>query len=83
MSTLEELQAKVKELELENSSLKDKKKNGKRTIELKISHKKCVQINGIRRLPITLYKRELRDLLSDPLKSKLLDFMTENEDDLA
>ena len=83
MSTLEELQAKVKELEIENSSLKQNKPKGKRTIELKISHKKCVQINGIRRFPITLYKRELRDLLSDPLKTKLLEFIEQNEDELA
>ena len=83
MTSLEELQAKVIELELENSSLKEKKQKGKRTIELKVSYKKCVQINGLRKFPITLYKRELQALMSEPLKSLIENFISENDNELA
>lgn len=83
MNSIEYLQAKVKELELENNSLKEKKQKGNRTIELKVSYKKCVQINGLRRFPITLYKRELQAILSEPLKSLIENFISEHNGELA
>ena len=46
MSQLEDAQKKIAQLELEKAT----KKKG---IEIKVSQKGCVQINGIRKFPIT------------------------------
>lgn len=73
----EEMMAKMLELKLQLEQEKSKKKE----ITLKISEKGAVQINGIRRFPITLYKRELNTLFE--MKDKISSFIDENNDKLG
>ena len=54
-------------------------KNNK--VQLKVSTKGAIQINGIRRLPITLYKTEMETILA--IKEKITKFIEDNKDDLA
>jgi len=54
-------------------------KNNK--VQLKVSTKGAIQINGIRRLPITLYKTEMETILA--MKEKITKFIEDNKDDLA
>jgi hypothetical protein len=54
-------------------------KNNK--VQIKVSTKGAIQINGIRRLPITLYKTEMETILD--MKEKIIKFIQENKDDLA
>lgn len=73
----EEMMAKMLELKVQLEQEKSKKKE----ITLKISEKGAVQINGIRRFPITLYKRELNTLFE--MKDKISSFIDENNDKLG
>ena len=50
-------------------------------IVFKVSPKGAVQINGMRRFPITFYKNEWEILFS--LRDRIENFIVENEDALA
>ena len=54
--------------------------NKKKTV-IKVSQKGCVQINGIRRFPITFYKNEWEQIfaMADDIKQ----FIVDNDDALA
>ena len=72
-----QMMARIVELE---KQLEEKSKPQQRQVELKVSYKKCVQINNIRRFPITLYKREILKILE--LGDQLKEFIAENESEL-
>lgn len=74
---VEDLQAKIEQL---NKELAEAKQKNTKTPTLKISEKKCVQINGIRRFPITFYKNELRRILS--MATEIEAFIEENDSEL-
>ena len=71
---LAEAQLKISQLELEKNTRKQKK------VEIKVSEKGCVQINGIRKFPITFYKDELEKIFN--MKPELENFMNINKNDL-
>lgn len=73
----DELNDRIKELE---AQLKREKEKNKRIVSLKVSEKGAVQINGIRRFPITLYRREMEQILE--MKEEIEDFIRTNEDKL-
>lgn len=66
--------------ELEQQLAQEKAKN-KREMTLKVSEKGAVQINGIRRFPITLYKSEMNKILDNA--GVIMEFMRENDEQLA
>lgn len=81
MDSIEELKAQLVQAQYEKENMrkeleKEKSKNTKE-VTLKVSEKGCVQINGIRRFPITFYKKELNQLFS--IKSKIDEFIIEND----
>jgi len=53
----------------------------KKRIVVKVSQKGCVQINGIRRFPITFYKNEWEQIFA--MKDEILQFIEENDHLLA
>tara|TARA_R110000868_G_scaffold387886_2_gene656600 strand:+ start:2503 stop:2742 length:240 start_codon:yes stop_codon:yes gene_type:complete len=53
----------------------------KKDIVIKVSPKGCVQINGIRRFPVTFYKNEWKAIFD--LKDDIEQFIVDNEDQLA
>jgi hypothetical protein len=53
----------------------------KKRIVVKVSQKGCVQINGIRRFPITFYKNEWEQIFA--MKDEILQFIGENDHLLA
>ena len=64
--------------ELENKKeLEQVKQQPFRSVELKVSEKGVVQINNIRRFPITLYKKEIEIIFN--MKSEIQTFIHENE----
>lgn len=69
-----ELNDRIKELE---AQLKKEKEKNKRIVSLKVSEKGAVQINGIRRFPITLYRQEMEQILE--MKEEIEDFIRTNE----
>lgn len=69
------LAEKVAKLEEENKQLKQKKE-----VTIKVSEKGAIQINGIRRFPITLYKSEMEQILSK--KEEIESFIQQNSDTL-
>lgn len=73
----EELNDRIKELE---AQLKKEKDKNKRIVSMKVSEKGAVQINGIRRFPITLYKQEMEQILE--MKEEIEDFIRANNDKL-
>lgn len=73
--TYEELFAQLESLKIENDKLKKNKKLAKPY--LKKSEKGAVQIMGIRKFPITLYKRELETIFN--MKDEINDFIKEQE----
>lgn len=79
----ESLADKIKRLELELQKEKEKNANVKtdRAICLKVSTKGAVQINGIRRFPITLYKQEIEKILG--MKDDIEEFIRTNGDQLS
>ena len=70
LAQLADAQKKIAQLELE----KQKK------IVIKVSEKGCVQINGIRKFPITFYKNELETIFT--MKPELENFMNVHSNDL-
>ena len=62
------------------SNLK-KEKKGK--IALKVSQKGAIQINGIRRFPITLYVQEMEKILALANSGELASFIKDNESELV
>ena len=71
---------RIAELEAQLAAMKAKE-HKKRSIELKVSQKGCVQINGIRKFPFTFYKEEIIKILS--MKSEIETFISENESELS
>ena len=69
-----ELNDRIKELE---AQLKKEKEKNKRIVSLKVSEKGAVQINGIRRFPITLYRQEMEQILE--MKEEIEDFIRAHE----
>ena len=69
---------RIKELE---AQLAQEKAKNKREMALKVSEKGAVQINGIRRFPITLYKSEMNKILDNA--GMIMEFMRENDELLA
>tara|TARA_B100001996_G_C18464262_1_gene517346 strand:- start:500 stop:739 length:240 start_codon:yes stop_codon:yes gene_type:complete len=69
---------RIAELEAQLASLQ---KQQNRSIELKVSQKGCVQINGIRRFPFTFYKDEIKQILS--MSETIYKFIDENENKLS
>lgn len=80
-----------KELEAEldriSSELKEeKKKNARKSyakaeLEIKVSKKGAVQINGLRKLPITIYRQEWERLF--PIIDKIKQFIVDHPDELT
>lgn len=66
--------------ELMTALQNEKEKNGNQIV-VKVSPKGCVQVNGIRKFPITFYKDEWATLFS--LRERIESFITENEGALA
>ena len=73
--SMEELKAQLVKLQEENQQLKKKKQ-----MSLKVSEKGAVQINGIRRFPITLYRSEIQEIFSK--KNEIETFIEENSNQL-
>ena len=69
--TREQLEALVKKQE------QDKKKK----VNIVVSQKKCVQINGMRKFPITFYKNEWEQIFA--MKDEIEQFIKDNDDLLA
>jgi len=78
MSESEDPHEIIRKLKLENEELK---KTNQKKIEIKVSTKGCVQINGIRRFPFTFYTEELKTILK--MNDQLEEFMKDNVDELA
>ena len=53
----------------------------KKTILVKVSPKGCVQINGIRRFPVTFYKNEWEQIFG--MKDEIEQFIKDNDHLLA
>ena len=53
----------------------------KKNVGVKVSQKGCVQINGIRRFPITFYKNEWEQIFA--MKDEIVQFIEDNDDLLA
>ena len=81
MSSNEELAAQLAEAQIKIANLENEKKMKKqKQIEIKVSEKGCVQINGIRKFPITFYKNELEKIFD--MKQELETLMNINKNDL-
>ncbi len=84
LMTTEQLTAKL--MEINELYKQEKRKNKKRAMkdkkpELKVSTKKAVQLNNIRRFPITLYKNEWKIILS--MADEIRQFINDHEEELA
>jgi hypothetical protein len=55
--------------------------DNKKKIVIKVSQKGCVQINGIRRFPITFYKNEWEQIFA--MKNEIEQFIVDNDAQLA
>lgn len=53
----------------------------KKKISLKVSEKGCVQLNGLRRFPIVLYRNEWETIFA--MKSEIEDFIEKHQGELA
>ena len=74
-------QQRIAELEAQLAAMQtNETAKKKRAVELKVSQKGCVQINGIRKFPFTFYKEEIRQILS--MANKIEEFITDNDDSL-
>lgn len=75
-------QQRIAELEAQLAAMKaNEAKKNKRPIELKVSQKGCVQINGIRKFPFTFYKTEIQTILN--MADRINEFIEENEGSLS
>ena len=79
--SVEELRAQLDAAKRENEELKKQTKPKTKKPMFTVSEKKCVQINGIRRFPITLYKGEWKKILEH--LEELKGFMEERDSELA
>lgn len=73
MATNEELLKQISQLQ---QQLSDEKEKNEKKIVLKVSEKGAIQINGIRRMPITLYKAEMETILN--MSDTINNFITDN-----
>lgn len=73
MATNEELLKQISQLK---QQLSDEKEKNEKKIVLKVSEKGAIQINGIRRMPITLYKAEMETILN--MSDTINNFITDN-----
>jgi len=73
--SLEDANAKIAKLEKELEKAKTK------TIELKVSQKGCVQINGIRKFPFTFYQDEINIILD--MEDEIRNFINMNQETLS
>ena len=62
-------------------ALQSEKEKSQKQIVVKVSPKGCVQVNGIRKFPITFYKDEWSTLFS--LQERIETFIAENDTLLA
>jgi len=53
----------------------------KKNIVIKVSPKGCVQINGIRKFPVTFYKNEWEQIFG--LKAEIEQFIVDHDNELA
>ena len=77
MDNISEANNRIAELEEELRRAKSDKK----PVQLKVSEKGCVQINGIRRFPFTFYQNELNIILA--MKDEIESFIENNQHKLA
>lgn len=75
--TMEEAQECIAQLRAELAKARSKTKE----IELKVSQKGCVQINGIRKFPFTFYQDEINIILS--MSEEIKAFIETNQDKLS
>jgi ABC-type uncharacterized transport system YnjBCD substrate-binding protein len=73
------MEARIKELEAENASLK----NGSNGISFAVSTKGGVSVYGLQHFPTTLYKDQWRKILTPENVEALLKFIEDNEDQLS
>ena len=72
---MEDAQARIAELVAELKQSKTKQ------IQLKVSEKGCVQINGIRKFPFTFYQDEIKIILN--MSEEIENFINMNQDKLS
>lgn len=80
MDNIEELK---RQLEQANAKIKDmeNKSKPKKGFSLTVSQKGCVQINGIRKFPISLYAEELQEIFDK--KDEIDNFINVNKSELT
>ena len=78
MKSKGETDALIKRIETLEQQLKTERMS---KVQLKVSQKGAIQINGIRRLPITLYRSEIETIFS--MKDDINAFIEEHTDELA
>ena len=57
------------------------REQNKKNIVIKVSPKGCVQINGIRKFPVTFYKNEWEQIFG--LKAEIEQFIVDHDNELA
>lgn len=57
------------------------REQSKKNIVIKVSPKGCVQINGIRKFPVTFYKNEWEQIFG--LKAEIEQFIVDHDNELA
>lgn len=67
----------LKILKIELEKTKKELEDAKKSVILKVSEKGAVQINNIRRFPITLYKKEIVTIFT--MESEIKKFIHEND----
>jgi hypothetical protein len=72
-------QANSRIAELEEQLLKAK--SNTKTIQLKVSEKGCVQINGIRKFPFTFYQDEIKTIIG--MSNEIIEFIDQNQNRLS
>ncbi len=80
MSTVEELQKQLAQLQMEISKLKAEKQDKPKGLTMKVSEKKALSVYGLNRFPVTLYKDQWKQLLDE--KDTILKFIQENDKEL-
>ena len=62
-------------------ALETERKKTEKSIVIKVSPKGCVQVNGIRKFPISFYKNEWETIFS--LQERIESFIGDNDEALA
>jgi hypothetical protein len=62
-------------------ALETERKKTEKSIVIKVSPKGCVQVNGIRKFPISFYKNEWETIFS--LQERIEAFIADNDEALA